>query len=308
MDPGFRHSEGKERPDPRLRRQASARHGILSRDQLIAAGLSPSAIHRRVASGELEPVHYRVYRVAGSPRTWLQDLMAACLSLEGVVSHRAAAALLGLDGFGRSVVELSVSRKTSSPDGATLHVVQRLDPIDVTRKDGIPVTTVIRTLADLGSVVDRDRVEVALDHALRKRMTSTDQLLTHLERLGGKGRRGAGVLRAVLTERTQFPTESVAERRFLGLVKRSRVLLPESQFVVTIEGGGYRLDFVWRSCLIVVEVEGYDAHSGRLAWERDLARRNELTRRGWRVLHVTWWEMERRPERVIALLKDILGA
>src|SRR5437899_2159295 len=109
----------------RIARLAAAQHGALSRAQALKCGVSPRTIDRRLAAGVGDLLYPGVYRLAGSPATWRQSLLAACLAWgEGaVVSHRSAAALWSFPGFGSraSVVELSVPRGRQRAHQGTIH-------------------------------------------------------------------------------------------------------------------------------------------------------------------------------------------
>lgn len=292
-------------------RVAGRQHGVLSRAQALSCGLSPAAIGRRVASGRFELIFPGVYRVLGAPESWRQQVMAACLwaGAGAVSSHRTAGALWGLDGMPPGVVEITTLRRLRSP--AVLLHQSRLTPRDATAIGSIPVTDSTRTLIDLGAVARREMVEVALDDALRRRLTSLKLLLARLDDLGGKGRRGAGVLRSLLEQRDpkKPPPESVLEARLIGLLRRARLPEPARQFPVR-EGGRLlaRVDLAYPEVLLAIEADGYRYHSGRVAWQRDLKRRNALTSRGWRVIHVTWNDVVGGGERVLTEIRRALGA
>ena len=189
---------------------AAAQHRAFTRHQAAVLRFN----HRRVASAVragwlAEPVP-GVLVLAGSPPTWHQRLMVLVLAGggHGVVSHRSAARLHGLDGFdhaGMAVVEASVERsfRLRLPDTVTHHVTP-LDRGDVTRIDGLPCTTLARTLADLGSVVrDRRRVSRALT-AARRRHLDLAALRATAERLHRPGQSGTGTLLRLLDA---VPTE-----------------------------------------------------------------------------------------------------
>jgi very-short-patch-repair endonuclease len=68
-----------------------------------------------------------------------------------------------------------------------------------------------------------------------------------------------------------------------------------------------RVDLAYPDVLLAIEADGYRYHSGRVAWQRDLERRNALTSRGWRVIHVTWKDVVLEGERVAADIRRALG-
>jgi very-short-patch-repair endonuclease len=161
-------------------------------------------------------------------------------------------------------------------------------PRHVTVVRGIPVTTVHRTLTDLGSVVDPNTVEMALESALRRKITTIDRLWRTIGEIGTRGRRGPAVLAGILGAHAGRPTESALETRFAQLVREFKIPSPARQVRVCDESGALaRVDFIWEDAGVVVEVDGRSHHVRRDRWEADLRRRNGLTAQGLRVLHVT---------------------
>src|SRR5262249_30650103 len=144
----------------------------------------------------------RVYRVAGAPRTWLQRAFAASLWLdgEGAVSHRAAAAIWGLDGFKEPEVSVVTARNLRAPRGSLIQVHARasLTPRDVRCVQGIRVTSLARTLVDLAAVLSRTALEHALDDTLVQRRLKPREVFPHLARIDGRGRKGAKQLRLLV--------------------------------------------------------------------------------------------------------------
>ena len=142
---------------------AAYQYGVISRSQAASMGMSASVLRRRVAKGVLKRATPTVFVTTAAPPSWHQDAMVAVLAHDGsVLSHRAAARLHQLDGFRDAPVELSiVTRGRHSVGDVQVHHVRELGGI--TERMGIPVTAIPRTLCDLGSVVDLDRVEQALD-------------------------------------------------------------------------------------------------------------------------------------------------
>jgi len=192
-----------ERRDQRCAAIASRQFGLISRAQALGEGLSADAIDHRLGAGRWERLLPGVFRIAGAPASWHQRLMAAILwAPRAAVSHRAAAGLWELEGCPSDRVELStVSTRKSRVPWITLHRVGTLDRADVTSLGPIPVTTPTRTLADLCGVLNPDAVERALDDALRRNLTSMPRLRWAAQRLSGRGRPGAHVLRELIGQR-----------------------------------------------------------------------------------------------------------
>jgi very-short-patch-repair endonuclease len=295
----------------RLTKLAAAQHGVFSRDQAMYSGVNDSRIQRRLAAGRWERVHAGVYRVAGTPATWRQSLIAACLMNPAVVvSHRSAAALWKLSGFAPGPLEVIVSRSQGRKQfaGFIAHRLSPLAPADITELDGIRVTSPARTLIDIASVASSDIAEEALDDALRRRLVSIDRLRWRISELGRSGRPGISRMRALLAERDPRVSvpQSVFETRLLRLLRRADLPKPVLQHRVSSGAFVAVVDFAFPSLRIAVEAEGYRWHSGKLRWEHDLARRNALTALGWRVIHVSWKELIENPETLIEEIRQIL--
>ena len=239
-----------------------------------------------------------------------QLLFAACRwgGAGSAASHRSAAALWDLDGFDLNVIEIWSPRHLQS--GRVTARIGAIPISDLTEIDGIPVTRVERTLVDLAAVVDVDKLEDALDSALRRRLTTVNRL--RLRMRSETRRRGIGKLRALLAERDDRgrPSASRFETRLNRLLVRSG--LPAMREYKIWDGGNFvaRVDFCYPEAKLIIEADGFRWHSARRAWQRDRERRNQLTAMGWRVIQVTWEDLVRRPgetvERIRALLQPRL--
>ena len=296
--------------DAACAREAERRYGILTYDELLSVGLSRDGLQRRLRNGRLISLATGIYRWAGAVRSWHGDLRVACLCQgpHGVVSHRAAAALHGLEGFSRNIVEVSTPRRTRRGTAAPafVHVVRNLASVDVVRVDGLLVTDVARTIVDLASVVRVERLEGALDDALRRGQVSVGSMLETLRRLGTRGRRGAGTLRELLHVRESGtrPTESPLERRVLALLRAAGLPEPVRQYVISNnEAFVARIDLAYPDLRLAVEVDGYRYHSSRSAWQADLARQNRLTALGWTILRFTTDDVRFRPRQLVARVR-----
>jgi predicted transcriptional regulator of viral defense system len=205
----------------RLGAPAGRQHGVVSRPQLLAIGIDDAGIKRRVAQGRLYRLHRGVYAVGHRHETAEARWMAAVAACgQGtVLSHLDAAALWKIyNGTGARVhVTVRWSRRV---DGLWIHRARRLDPEDVTVKDGIPVTTVARTLVDLTDVLGRDRILRALREAEYLQLLDLDTLNAAVER--AHGRRRIGLLKEAIAAHT--PGQIVRgelEHRFLELVREA---------------------------------------------------------------------------------------
>jgi very-short-patch-repair endonuclease len=268
--------------------------------------MSEAGITRRVAAGVLIRTSLGVYVLAGWPQTWEQDLWVA-LSRAGdsaVVSHRAAAALWGLDGVDPRLVEITASRRCGLR-GPLIHHRDDLPASALTSVSGFPITALPQTLVDLAAVDRPDIVERAAECASRKNLATWPELTEWANSVRVKGRAGPSTLLDVLARRpTGAPaTESDAETIFLQVSRRTGIGEPMRQLKLTIGGQVVRIDFAWPSRCLAVEIDGASTHATVEALGRDLRRQNKIVF-GWLVLRFTWEDITRYPDQVVEILRD----
>ena len=292
---------------------AARQHGLVSRAQLLDAGVTPARIAHRFETGHLERVLKGVYRVAGGQQTWHADLMTALLycGSGSALSHRTAARLHGLLRL-PELVELCTPRRRrvrDLPESWIIHTSIVFPKADLIQVGGLTCTTVERTLVDLGAVVPPRRVGHAVEEALRSEMTDLSLLTYVHERRRGRGRRGAGVLADVLEDlKSAAPTESPSERDFLSLLRRAGIPLPETQQVIERHGQFVaRVDFLWRDLGLVVEVDGHEYHATRDQRSSDSSRQNRLTALGYTVLRFTSDQVRSAHLEIISTLRQAMG-
>ncbi|MFN2488220.1 MAG: endonuclease domain-containing protein [Actinomycetota bacterium] len=272
---------------------AASRHWVIARWEALALGMTAGQIERRLASERLRRLHATIYVVGAAPATGRQTLMGACLWGRGgtAASHRSAAHLLQLDGFGDEVVEISTPRHLKT-DKIIVHRTRPIPPADIVTVDRIPTTYATTTLLELGAVVESEAVEMALDAALRRGLTSVPRLRWRFRRLDGRGRKGMGELREMLVSRGDGgpPTDSAFEIKLSRLLRRHGLPRSIRQYVVREADCAFvaRPDFAYPHARLAIEAVNYRWHSGKRAWQRDLVRLDRLTAAGWRVIHVTW--------------------
>jgi len=302
------------RGDQRCEWIASGQHGVLSLEQARSCDLSDDAVLRRVSAQRWIRVWPGVYRMAGTPVSWVQQLMAATLwAGDGsAISHATAAALWGMDGFQeRGPIELSLERSTRlRSDRLLIHRAQAWKSGERVRIRGIPVTGAARTLCDLATRVPAERLEEALECCLRRDWTSEKALLTRLTQNRGRGRNSTAALRRLLEVRNGSlrPTESLLETRLLNALREAGLPAAVRQFEVW-DGSHFvaRLDFAYPNERVAIETDGATYHLRRERWERDHARRSKLTALGWRCLVVTWARLHREPAKVAGELRAALS-
>jgi very-short-patch-repair endonuclease len=288
---------------------AAGQHAAVSRRQLLDAGVSRSAIDRRVAGGRLVAVHSGVYRLAGHAQSGRQSLMAAVLAAGAgaAASHRGAAHLLEIPGL-EPRAEITVARSRPSAIPTVLAHRGILGPPDITTRDGIPTTRPARTLIDLATVVTSTTLAVAVDDLLSRRLVTVDYLRRPLDAMGRQGRRGAGTLAELLADRRDGRpwATSVFERRLLAELRAAGLPMPRPQFVVILPGGRRAvLDYAYPDGLLALEADSYRHHSSRTDWGHDRVRNRWVTAIGWRILPVTWDDLAEPGEMIDAIRRGL---
>ncbi len=283
---------------------ARNQHALVTFDQLMGLGMPPHRARDFVAEGFLERLHVGVLRVRGAPATYEQQLLGACLAIgsEASVSHRAAATVHDLLRYREPPVEVTTTRKRSPQlDGVVVHRLADLEPRWVETKHGVPVTTVARTLVDLGAVAGPKTVEAALDRSAGRKLVTYRDVRDAMVAVARKGRTGVGVMRRLLDARVgeSFPP-GVLEARMMTLLRDAALPLAESQLVIRDEHGGFLaiVDFGFSRHRVVVEVDGYEFHSSPRAIHDRNVRDRLLIDARWIPLHFSWGEVEHAPHRV----------
>jgi very-short-patch-repair endonuclease len=290
-------------------RVASRQHGVLTRGQAVALGLTPSAIERRRRSGRWISVERGVYRINGAPETWHSRLIALCFAFDGVASHRSAAALLQVDGFRFDLIEISVAvgRRVERP-GVVMHECTDLHLFDPQVVRGIPTTPIDRLVVDLGSVVRFERYDLAVDDMIRRKVLTWDRALDQLIRHARRGRNGVGALRALLDERYQAGVgDTVLEGAFIRELHRRALLEPVPQLKIYDSAGRFiaRVDYAYPDLKIAIELDSLKYH-GDPIFESDRDKRLRLTVAGWIVIEVTWKMLVGNPDEVFRRLISVM--
>jgi very-short-patch-repair endonuclease len=270
-------------------------------------------IERRVACGWLHRIHHGVYAVGHANISREGRWMAATLACGhgAVLSHRSAAAHLGIRDSSAAWIEVSAPRRCGhSRRSIKVHSGDTLSSADVCIVDAIPSTTVARTIFDLSAVLNRDALEYAL-HRAESMPSSVDfaQLAALLERF--PGRRGTPRLRSLLgrpAELTDAQAKSRMERAFLALCRKAGLRRPRvnAWIPLPIPAGGLEVDFSWLDRRLAVETDSATFHNTSRARRNDPARDRALMLAGWRVARYTWWDVTAQPERVASEVRALL--
>jgi hypothetical protein len=260
-------------PEEKIARIASEAHGVVTRKELLVAGLTAKQIEQRIRAGALIPQYRGVYRVghcAPSVRARYMAAVKACGD-GALLCGLAAAYLHGLIKGSPPPPEV-MTTTDRRVKGLKTHRTKRIDPRDATTTRDIPVTTVPRTLVDIAPGLDEEHLARACHEAGVKHRTTPRQVAAVLQRRPSSP--GAATLRAVMSGDVKV-TLSKLERRFLERLKRAGLPLPETNRVAS----GRRVDCRWPDRKLTVELDGFRFHNSRYAWEQDRRREREARAR-----------------------------
>lgn len=282
-------------------RLAAKQYGLIGRRQALDLGFSTSAIQRRRARGQWLTPQPSVYFMNGSPFTWHTRVLAACLSVDGVASHRTAAVQHTVRDFWRDVPEITIPRgRQLDRTDLRIHESTDLHLVEPVLIAGIPTSSPARLAADLGAVVPFHVYEPAVDDLIARKLLSWDEALHSLMLHSKKGRNGVGALRLLLEQRYgEDVAESVLERVFRRRFESLRIPPPVPQVEVFDENGFIaRVDYAYPELLIAIELDSRRYHFTGDGFEADPRKRNRLTLAGWLVLEYTWKRVIDQPEGV----------
>jgi very-short-patch-repair endonuclease len=288
--------------DEVLGRIAGSAHGVVTRAELLRAGITPEQIRQRLRKGALLREYRGVYRVGHrAPSLEAHYLAAVQACGEGaLLSGRAAARLWGLVKVTTPPTPEVITPTQRRVNGIATHRARRIAPTDATRLRGIPVTTVARTLVDLARVMLVDDLARACHEAQVRHRTTPVEVETVLARLPSSP--GAGKLRRILHGDVRL-TLSRLEARFLVRLREAGVALPETNRRV----GGWWVDCRWPERRLTVELDGYRYHHSRHAWEQDRRREREARARGDEFRRYTYGDVFDDPRFMLAELRALLS-
>jgi very-short-patch-repair endonuclease len=295
--------------DRSLAELARRQQGVVGRRQLMDAGWSEGSIEKRIAKGRLHRVHAGVYSLV--PRQlisrqgwWMAAVRAS--KPEALLSHHTAAALWGIRGYSGGAIHVTVPHKSTSTKRIRRHF--SLVPEDErTVEEGIPVTSVHRTIFDLAAGVSVDDVVAMIKEAEYLNRWDRLSLPDLLERYPGK--RGSRKLRFALRRLEEEPTgrkRSKLEERFAPFLRRHSLPLPRFNDWILLGPKRYQVDCHWPHLRLIVELDGWQGHSTRSAFQDDRARDRSLHAAGFSVIHITWSQLDVEPEAVASDLRRLL--
>jgi very-short-patch-repair endonuclease len=287
--------------DRKLARLAGAAHGVVTRAELLGAGVTEEEIRQRLHRGTLLREHRGVYRVGHRAPSLVARYLAAvkACGAGALLSGRAAGHLFGALKGPPPAPEVTAPKLRRVPGVRTRRL--RVEQQDATTWRGIPVITVARTLVDLAAVLSEDELARACHEAGVRHGTTPAQV----EAVIARRPNGPGVakLRRILRGDVRV-TLSRLEARFLEHLRDANLVLPQTNR----PAGGRRVDCRWPEQRLTVELDGYRYHSSRHAWEQDRRREREARARGDEFRRYTYGDVFETPEPMLAELSVLLPA
>jgi hypothetical protein len=263
---------------------ADRQHAVVAHRQLRALGIGDGPVKVRLGRGSLFHRYIGVYvvgrRLLDQPGEWMAAVLAC--GDDALLSHWDAAALHGLLGRRWTGIHVIGARSRHHRSGLIVHRPRVIDPENRKVVDSIPVTSVARTLVDLAAAASPSVVARACDEAERLGILDLQELTALYAR--SRGRRGLHVIRRLLgTHVPSAGTDSQLEVGFLKLCQKEGFPRP----LTNVEVAGFVVDAYWADCELVVELDGYEYHRTRGAFERDRERDVALRLAGKEVVRFT---------------------
>ena len=283
-------------PSSTLSRIAASQHGVVTRRQLLGAGLSVDEVAHRVRLGVLLREHPGVYRVGHRAPSTEARYLAAVLACgdDALLTARAAAHLYGLIKGPAPPPEVTTKTHRRLPGVITKRTRHQPEP---NTHRGIPITAVPRTLVDLASHLPLDALARACHEAGVRYGTTPRQVQAAMS----PHTKGAAKLRAILHGDTPI-TVSELERRFIKLLTAQRLPLPKTNR----PAGSRRVDCRWPELRLTVELDSYRFHNSRHTWEQDRRREREAYARGDQIRRYTYADVTEQPASMLAELRALL--
>jgi len=273
-----------------LVRAAERQHGLITRAQMKRAKLSRDQIKRLQYSKRLVEIRPGVYKLVGTPPSWEQGLHAAVLSVTGSNASHASAARLGALPVDADRYEITTPRSRQvCLTGVRSHRSELWLPEDSRNRPGIPRSSPDRMVMDLSGRLDAKALGRLVDELLRRRALRLDRLAVVRGRFRAAPGRRPGVVDDVLAARLAgyAPGDSDLEAQILRALQAANLPMPTAQHRVKVGGARYRVDLAYPALMLAIEIDSWAYHQWRSSFDRDRAKRNDLTLLGYAVLQVT---------------------
>ena len=292
----------------RLAYEIAARQGGAIRiDQARDAGLTKGQIDRRVRDGRWTALGRVSYRVMDMPGT--RNLLSAAVATlpNAVVSHDAAAEIHRLPKLRRGAATVLVhSRTTHEFPGVTVHRCHDLLDEHIVESEGLPVTSIPRTIVDMARFLTTRHLTAVLDSVVAEQRTRVDDVQRIVDQVARRGKPGIQKIRWVLEDREMGPRSGTSlERRGAEVLREGG--LPDPHFEYPIPWSpDRRFDAVYPLSRLAIEWDSRRWHEIREAFASDRERDRQAMLHGWKVLRFTWVDLTRSPDEVVGTVLRLL--
>jgi very-short-patch-repair endonuclease len=286
-----------------LARLAERQYGVVTAGQLQRLGFSSAGISRMSRAGRLRRIHRGVYGVGHRAFPRRGRCLAAVLACGkgAVLSHGSAAWLLGLAPNLPDLVDVTAPSHGQRHPGISLRHSSTLTAPEHGVLAGVPVTAWPRTMLDVAATRSRRELNDAVERAERRGILDVSAVDALLRRRHGD--RGAARLRlAIDIYRDPVFSRARSERLFLAMVKKAG--LPRPAINTWVDK--FEIDAYWEAERFAVEVDGWEAHRTRRAFEDDHLRWEEMKLAGIEVIPVSARRIEKHPTEVGRRLRTLL--
>lgn len=286
-------------------------HGVIARRQALDAGAAPWLIRRELQAGRWEELAPAVYGLCGHRRSWRRALWVAHLHAgpESLVSHESAGRLQGFSQLPAGRVVVSVPhRRRHAPAGVRWRRVDDLGPGDVSSIDGLPVTSLARTVVDLAATTGLARLRLVAEQAVIEGGATTADLGAVLDRVRRRGKPGVARMASVLDDLGpgQDLPRSELERLADRVTELAGLPVPSHEHPLPNEKGrtGF-VDRCWEEAMWILEADGRRWHSRRQQMLADADRTLESQALGYETTRLLWEHAQSDPSGTATLLRSI---
>ncbi len=279
---------------------ARRQHGHVARSQVLRMGVSQGLIAGRLKSGAWVAMQAGVYCIGPRREDPVSRAAAAVLACgpDAVLSHASAASLWGFGVRWAFPLEVTAEGRRQRP-GILTHRCPSLKRRDMRRQLGVPVTSPARTILDIAARLTVKQRTRLVNDARRDGFLHPDSFTDVLAR--NPLHPGTRLLRP-FAENSTNPTRSPFEDDFLAFIQKYRLPTPE----INVKVRGREVDAYFPEHNLIVELDGWDYHKDREAFESDRERDAENLRHGLKTLRITKQRMTQTPDREAARLREIL--
>lgn len=283
---------------------AARQFGNVKRVQLLELGLSADAINRWVKAGRLYRVHRGVYSVGRPPVTPLERAMASVLACgaRAVLSHGSALSLWGIWKRWDTPFHVTIAGDRRLK-GIRIHRVRCLDRREITRQQGIPVTTLARAVLDCAPSMRPRSLNRAINDGRLAHHLPVEALLDVVA--GHPSHPGSRLIKAALgVSAADRPTRSQFEDGFPAYCERFGLPIPRMNTIVC----GHEVDALFEPEKVIVELDGWSFHSSRASFESDRSRDADTLAAGFVTVRITGDRYRREPRKLAERLHEILAS